>query len=379
MHGNFDFQKDQALELKRQWQIILSQSSKVAVREAAYILDVSEAELLATQCGEGATRLSPVWDEILVKAASCGKIKFQTQNDFAILETVGKFEPVLFEKNRWKGLDNKVNLYFHLAHWSSGFAIETLRKDRTCEYSFQFFGSDGAPVCKAFLLEENVRDVFRSIANHVKHENQSPVELVKPFPVNQTRLFWDKADHFAFIEAWNAMKNERDFPQLLKDFNIARIQALHLAEGEMTVRLGRFEFENLLQKVAETKCSLTIRIQNEGAIQSITGNIEPFKINGSWVDIASKNFDIRINRKGIAEAWRVRKSVGSHPVTSLELYDNQGYPIVAFLDDLSNCEKESPAWVKIIKSLRNENLENSMSGLGWEVSQSFSISRGVFP
>ena len=65
MHGNVETPKMQALELKRHWQVIRRQNPLIGIREAAYILDLSEAELLATCCGEGVTRLRAPWEDLL--------------------------------------------------------------------------------------------------------------------------------------------------------------------------------------------------------------------------------------------------------------------------------------------------------------------------
>ena len=58
------------------------------LREDAHVLGVSEAELLATGCGESVTRLQGGWIELLRGLQELGPVTVQTQSDGSIIEAL---------------------------------------------------------------------------------------------------------------------------------------------------------------------------------------------------------------------------------------------------------------------------------------------------
>ena len=327
-------------------------------------MDVSEAEIMATHCGCNATRLSPAWEELLLRITRCGRLRVKTQNKFAEMESIGNFGSISLKNNELKSLDGFGNLKINLDNLESAYAFESILENGKYEYSIHIFGLDGSPIHKFFLSENNSQEIFQWISSQLKHENQSPVQIIKQNQKNPTRIIWNKTDHFCFIDTWNASKTNQDFSRLLKHFNITRAQALRLAEGEMTHRLGRFEFENLLKTVAKVQTPLTIQVGNAGGVHYFSGNIDRFMANDFSPSADGNYFKIRINRKGIADAWRVTMPTKDGKITSLELYDYNGGPIISFFNDMRRNKKDSPYWLKILNNLHIENLEYNMSQLG---------------
>ena len=61
-------------QLETRWKELLSRDPRLRIRNAAARLGVSEAELLATRCGETVRRLRPEIREILQELPSLGRV-----------------------------------------------------------------------------------------------------------------------------------------------------------------------------------------------------------------------------------------------------------------------------------------------------------------
>ena len=59
--------------LRRRWDKLRENKPQLRIREAASVLEVSEAELLATGCGENANRLEAGWPELLNEVESLAR------------------------------------------------------------------------------------------------------------------------------------------------------------------------------------------------------------------------------------------------------------------------------------------------------------------
>ncbi|MEO6848185.1 MAG: ChuX/HutX family heme-like substrate-binding protein, partial [Chthoniobacterales bacterium] len=82
----------ETLSLKDQWTALQQSEPKLRIRDAATKLGVSEAELLATRCGEGVTRLEGDWAEMVKQFSTLGEVMCLTRNEYAVHERYGSFE-----------------------------------------------------------------------------------------------------------------------------------------------------------------------------------------------------------------------------------------------------------------------------------------------
>src|SRR5690554_439143 len=90
---NQQTQNDQKLEtLVNQWNVMKAEQPKLRIRNAARELSVSEAELLATQCGQSVTRLTVnEWKDLFGQLEKLGTVMSLTRNDDAVHEKHGEF------------------------------------------------------------------------------------------------------------------------------------------------------------------------------------------------------------------------------------------------------------------------------------------------
>ena len=76
-------------DFKQLWNTFRRDNPKVRIRDAAEQLGVSEAELVATSCGEGAVRLQAEWPEFIQRLESLGPVMALTRNAHAVHEKHG--------------------------------------------------------------------------------------------------------------------------------------------------------------------------------------------------------------------------------------------------------------------------------------------------
>jgi putative hemin transport protein len=75
--------------LKELWDELKLNNPHIRIRNAAAELGVSEAELLATLCGNEVIRLKPDFKNILKEIETLGKVMALTRNDSVVMNTLG--------------------------------------------------------------------------------------------------------------------------------------------------------------------------------------------------------------------------------------------------------------------------------------------------
>src|SRR5690554_4576258 len=111
------------LDLKTRWAEFRQNNPKVRIRHAAAALGVSEAELVATDCGDSVIRLDADWRTLLKELEQLGEVMALTRNDACVHEKTGVYRNVKVFDNRAVGLvlDEQIDLRIFLQHWHHGF------------------------------------------------------------------------------------------------------------------------------------------------------------------------------------------------------------------------------------------------------------------
>lgn len=75
---------DSAQALQQAWQTLRAGRPQPRIREAAALLGVGEAELVASGCGGNAIRLDGPWPALLAEIGELGVLMGLTRNDEAV-------------------------------------------------------------------------------------------------------------------------------------------------------------------------------------------------------------------------------------------------------------------------------------------------------
>lgn len=339
--------------LKQKWARLREENPKLRIRNAAEELGVSEAELLATNCGETATRLEVKnWGEFLQQLEALGRVMALTRNDQFVHERKGVYENVEI------GLPHKmallvnpdIDLRIFLNPWKTGFAVseETPRGRRD---SLQIFDRAGTAIHKIYLLEESNREAFEQTVEKYRSANQEQSQAVSPKPEKEAEKPDAEIDAEGFRRGWANLKDTHDFFPLMKDFGVSRLQALRLADPEMAYEVKPEVLREVLQKASDRKLPIMIFVGNHGIIQIHTGTVERLVATGEWFNVLDESFNLHVKENEIAHAFVVKKPTTEGMVTSVEFFNRQDENVALFFGKRKPGIPEMQQWRDLVAEL----------------------------
>jgi putative hemin transport protein len=341
------------IDLKNAWAKLREENSHLRIREAAEKLNVSEAELLATQIGETVTRLAPKFDEILQDFHALGRIMALTRNNEIVHERKGEYKNVEVISGHGKmGLvvNEDIDLRIFFANWHFAFAV-TSESPRGTMHSFQFFDIDGSAVHKVFLLDDAHLENYQNLVVKYRSDDQNRVVNVQPKPAKAAEKPNSEIDVEGFRKSWAELKDTHDFFPLLRKFGVAREQALRLADPEMVQNVDAKSFRFVLEEASKSKLPIMIFVGNDGIIQIHTGEVEKVIDARGWFNVMDEKFNLHIDQDKIARAYVVKKPTIDGTVTSLELFNEAGENVALLFGKRKPGIPEKQEWRELINDL----------------------------
>jgi len=346
--------KTETPTLKERWQEYRQLHPKTRIRDAALKMGVSEAEILATGCGEGVTRLSGDWKELLKEMPKAGRVMCLTRNEDAVHERFGEFREVDFFHGMGQVVGPDIDLRLFMSHWHHGFAVT----DHTSEgerQSLQFFDASGMAVHKIYLQKESNYGAYGVILSRFRSQDQNPDMTVELPPTARPEIPDAEIDVSGFQEAWRDLKDTHAFFVILQKFRVAREQALRLAPEGFAQRMSHSSTRTMLESAARTEVPIMVFIGNRGCLQIHTGPVKNIKMFGSeWLNVLDDEFNMHLRDSRVASTWVVRKPTVDGIVTSLEVFDVESNNIAIFFGKRKPGEPEDPAWRGLIETLSKE-------------------------
>lgn len=339
--------------LKEAWARLRAERPNLRIRDAALVLGVSEAQLLATQTGETVTRLEPKCPEILQELHRLGRVMALTRNNEIVHERKGEYKNVeVIEGHGKMGLavNEDIDLRIFFANWHFAFAV-TSESPRGTLYSFQFFDIDGSAVHKVFLQNDLHLEAYRDLVEKYKSEDQRQTVEVQPKPAKKAVKPDAEIDVEGFRAAWAELKDTHDFFPLLGKFGVGREQALRLADQEMAQEVDAKSFRFVLEQASKRKLPIMVFVGNAGIIQIHTGEVENVLDARGWFNVMDENFNLHIDQEKIARAYVVKKPTVDGTVTSLEIFNEQGENVALFFGKRKPGIPEMEEWRKLIVQL----------------------------
>ncbi len=337
-----------ARTLLQRWNKLQQTQPNIRIRNAAYQLDVSEAELLATQCGETVTRLKPDWSGILYDLKSLGTVMVLTRNDSAVHEKIGRYNPLNIIANQARLVTDELEIRLMLEQWHFAFAVQedTSRKQR---FSLQFFDVAGVAIHKVYLTENSDQQAFNAVVRKFRHSDQSRIIKIQPSDNsihNDTNVSVD-----AFRQYWRYLKHPQDFETMLTRFKVSRFEAMALAGTEFVQPVDPVIFLEFIKTLTEIKLPINLMVQNQGAIQIHKGSLHHLKLTGPWLNILDKIFNLHLLQETINNMYIVEKPMVTGKINTLELYNAAGENILILSGENDADNDEDPRWFDLIQSL----------------------------
>lgn len=340
-------------DLKQAWTRLREAEPKLRIRDAAARLGVSEAELLATGCGETVTRLEiEDWGRFLTLLEPLGRVMALTRNDQFVHERKGVYAnaETLSAHNMALFVNPDIDLRIFLGQWKYGFAVseEAARGRRD---SLQIFDRAGTALHKIYLQEDSNREAFEKIVESFRSPNQEPVQPVGEKPAAEPEKPDGEIDVEGFRRGWTTLKDTHDFFPLMKKFGVSRQQALRLADPAMAYPVRPDALREVLQKAAERKLPIMIFVGNPGLIQIHTGTVERLVAAGEWFNVLDESFNLHVRENELARVFVVKKPTAEGTVTSVEFFNRAGENVALFFGKRKPGIPEMQEWRDLVAEL----------------------------
>ncbi|MBM5572011.1 MULTISPECIES: hemin-degrading factor [Deefgea] len=334
---------ERAATLQAAYQALLETEPKLRARERAARLNVSEAELVAAQCGVAATPLAGTPQEIFRELPTLGQVMVLSRNDWCVHERHGEYEQVDAEKSIGLVLGKDLDLRMFFAMWKTQFAV--IEGERR---SVQFFDGAGVAIHKVYLTEHSHIAAFDAIIT--KFAAAEPAwPHIAAYPVDETPT--QASDAAALREAWLALTDTHGFFPMLRKHKVSRLGALQAAGDDLAQSVAIDATETMLQAAAASELAIMCFVGNRGIVQIHSGPVQKLLRTGPWYNVLDPKFNLHLNTEAIASCWVVNKPTSDGWVTSLEVYAADGELIVQFFGVRKPGVPELPEWRALMESL----------------------------
>ena len=337
--------------LAQQWAALTEAEPHLRIRDAAHRLGVAEVQLLATRCGDRATRLTGHWPDLLDLLHDQPEAMALTRNASCVLELTGRYPRVESFGAVGQGVGHPIDLRFFFNHWAKGFALSEVMHGKL-RHSLQFFDATGEALHKVYFLDGAAMtqiDFERLVAPFVAADQgrSEPVDV----PVSaSTDASPDSAGREAFLRAWGQMESPHDYHALLEHFDLTRLQALEWAEGTFARRLPGSTVRAALELARDRGVPIMIFVGNIGCLQIYSGTVKHLAERGPWFNVLDPHVNLHLLEPDVASCWLVRKPLGPDFVHALEAYRADGLHILTLFGQRKAQEMELPAWRELLES-----------------------------
>ncbi|MGC4058905.1 MAG: ChuX/HutX family heme-like substrate-binding protein [Chitinophagaceae bacterium] len=211
-------------DLKSRYEQLKAEQPSARIRNAAEMLHVSEADLVALNAGSTTTVLRPEFQEILKELLPLGELMALTRNDSVVHERKGLYDNVSFQGPVGLAVNPDIDLRIFLMHWKFAFAVTEGER-----HSIQFFDKSGTAVHKIYLTAESDPAAYHALVDRYAATEQSAELITEAYPDAPAELPDADIDIAAFQESWKALKDTHEFFALTRTHKLTRTQALRLA------------------------------------------------------------------------------------------------------------------------------------------------------
>lgn len=359
-----------AASLSERYEALRAEQPKLALRDAAARLNVSEAELLAASgIGKTVTRLREgenVPREIMRRALDLGKVMAMTRNENAILERTGVAtrlkpqEPVTGldadkEKEREARMRNiaggylggEIDLRFTFKNWKYAFAVVQPRQDGAVSRSLQFFDAQGNAAHKVYVKSEAGVAVFDKIVADFRNPSQSAELNVAAAPARKAPKPDSEVDVKEFQLAWNEINDVHQFNRLLGEFGVTREQGLRLGPVDKVTRIAPQAVRQLLEQAARQQVAIMAFLGNDSTIQIYSGKINKVQEAGGYFNVLDPEFNLHLRDSALVSGYIVKRA----GVVNVEFYDKDGNEVVSFFGVRSRENPVPQAWIDLTAAL----------------------------
>ncbi|OAP43300.1 iron transporter [Sinorhizobium glycinis] len=324
---------------------------KLRERDMAAQLGISEAALVAAECGLTASRIDADANRLLARAEELGEVLALTRNDSAVHEKIGVYENVKAGKAAALVLGSEIDLRVFPSAWAHGFAVSKTDANGDVRRSLQFFDKWGNAVHKIHLRPDSDLEAYNRIVADLRLDDQSQ-EFVAEVGAAAGDEGTDAAvDTEALRDHWMKLTDTHQFHGMLRNLKIGRRQALHAVGEDLAWQLDAGGMETMMRESAVIELPIMCFVGNAGVIQIHSGPVAKIATMGPWLNVMDPTFHLHLRTDHIAELWAVRKPTADGHVTSLEALNAKGEMVIQFFGKRKEGLAERPEWRSLVESL----------------------------
>jgi putative hemin transport protein len=338
-----------ALPLAARLAALKTAEPKLRIRDAAQRLGVSEMELLALNLENGASRIDGPWADVIKALPALGPVMALTRNEHAVHEKTGVYENIEASGPHGLVLGAEIDLRLFLGQWKHGFAVNE-ETGGMVRRSLQFFDRHGGAVHKVYMNAKSDMTAYAALVERFRHPDQR-VPAVEPGAAPAAPLSDEDVDVSRLLAAWDGLKDTHDFFPMLRKFKITRTQALRLAGKDRARPVAKTSLRTILERAAADDLPIMVFVGNAGCIQIHTGPVKALRATGPWFNVLDPGFNLHLREAAIASSWVVTKPTSDGPVTSLELFDEDGNNIALLFGKRKPGQPEDLAWRRLARDL----------------------------
>ncbi len=351
--------------LAERWSALRTAQPGVQPRDAARTLQVSEAELLATNIGKGVTRLNDsnhAPREIMRRALDLGNVMALTRSENIVIETTGVASR-LKEEDQDKPDDSErqaralniaggylggpIDLRFQFPAWRYAFAVVQPGRDGATSRSLQFFDASGQAIHKVYLKNDAAIPVFDKLVADFKMPVQDAPLQVSAAPLKPAAKPDAAIDIKEFHLAWTEMTDVHQFNRIVSEFKMTREQAMRLGPAGTVTRVTPQAIRALLEGAAKQQVALMAFVGNDGITQIYSGKIGKVAAAGGWFNVLDPNFNLHVRDTALRSGYVVRRA----GITSVEFYDDRGDLVVTFFGVRERGKPQPQGWTDLANGL----------------------------
>lgn len=335
--------------LKQNWDALRSAQPQIRIRDAAAKLYVSEAQLLATGCGDTAIRLNPDWIQLLPALAGLGAVMVLTRNAVAVHEVTADYhiDTITAEAARMRG--HVLDLHLNLHDWQSAFAVEETTP-HGIRHSVQFFDRYGDAVHKVYLTLSSHLAAYRALMASFRSTDQTPAQTVLAKPPKMS-LSLKPSELEALKVYWQLPQPLYGNTAQAGALSISRYQALTLLTPDYVRPIAPLVWRDFMHQLVDAGLTLVISVANAGASQHYSGTLHKLLLIEPWFNVMDEGFNLHLQDHAIASLWAVRQMNHDGVITSLEAYDAEGEAIITLHGLDASLQADNLVWRELLASL----------------------------
>jgi len=298
-------------ELAARWRRLRDTQPDVSVALGAARLDVSEAELVAACCGDGALRLDGPFGDLVRALPTLGTMRAVTRNPLADIETRGRHPA---PDAGCAGAVGEIGARYFLEQWCYGYLVDDGVVDE--DTSLRFYDGRGDAVHELYVETATDRTALARLVDFYACFDQCPGETITiaANATNRASGWLRRADRARPVA-----------PRAIGD-----VLPVVLADG----------------------VPVSIAVRSRGVVQRFSGRLDAVETIGPRLVVTAPHVRVRLCVERVAEAWVVHAPSLDGPSTSLELLDARAGVVCSLSGARFPGEPEPRRWHDLVDDVR---------------------------